>query len=64
MKKNSESQYSSEETEQRLRAIMRGAAHRPTPLKDIPTRAGESRKIAKKKSRASAASVKSARPAP
>ena len=36
-------QYSPEETEQRLRAMMRGAAHRPTPLKDIPTRRGKKR---------------------
>jgi len=55
--------YSAEETEQRLRKIMRGAfAGPPTPLKDIPTRAGESRQSARKKSRVSAATAKSERP--
>jgi hypothetical protein len=41
--------YSAEETEQRLRKILRGAfAGPPTQLKDIPTREGKSPKAAKK----------------
>ena len=48
MKGNEDDLYSPEETEQRLRKIMRGAAHRPTPLKAIPKRNGESRTAAKK----------------
>ena len=39
-----------EETEQRLQAILRGAfGGPPTPLKDIPTRDGESRSLKRKK---------------
>jgi len=38
-------QYSAQETEQRLQKTLRGAfSGPPTPLKDIPTREGESRK--------------------
>ena len=41
------SQYSPEETERRLRKLMRGAfAGPPTQLKDIPKRNGESRRSA------------------
>ena len=37
-------QFSKEETEQRLKAMLRGAfAGSPTPLKDIPKKGGESR---------------------
>jgi hypothetical protein len=40
----------SEEAEQRLKKILRGAfSGPPTPLKDIPTRDGESRAERKKK---------------
>jgi hypothetical protein len=52
-------------TKQRLQAILKGAfAGPPTPLKDIPTKSGESRQIGKKKqpSGASAASAKTASP--
>jgi hypothetical protein len=43
-------QYSPREIEQRMQAILRGLfAGPPTPLKDIPTRTGESRKLARKK---------------
>lgn len=43
-------QYSFEETQRRLRKIMQGAFDGPpTPLKDIPTRNGESRKLKRKK---------------
>lgn len=39
-----------EETEQRLRKILNGAfSGPPTPLKDIPTKAGEPRKVKHKK---------------
>jgi hypothetical protein len=42
--------YSDEETEQRLQKILDGAfSGAPTPLKEIPTRAGEKRKSATKK---------------
>ena len=42
----SDDQYSEQEKQQRLEAILRGAfAGPPTPLKDIPTRAGESRQL-------------------
>ena len=42
--KNDGDFYSAEETEQRLRTILRGAfAGPPTPLKDIPKKSGESR---------------------
>ena len=38
------------ETEQRLKKILKGAfSGPPTPLKDIPTREGESRKLKRKK---------------
>jgi hypothetical protein len=44
-------QYSAEETEQRLQKTLQGAfSGPPTPLKDIPTRAGKSRKLRRKKS--------------
>jgi hypothetical protein len=37
-------QYGSKETERRLRKMLRGAfSGPPTPLKDIPTKSGESR---------------------
>jgi hypothetical protein len=43
-------QYIAEETEQRLQKILQGAfSGPPTPLKDIPTRTGESRKLKGKK---------------
>jgi hypothetical protein len=39
-----------DETDQRLKQILRGAfSGPPTPLKDIPTRAGESRSLKRKK---------------
>jgi hypothetical protein len=39
-----------EETEQRLQKILQGAFNGPpTPLKDIPTRNGESRQLRRKK---------------
>lgn len=38
------------ETQQRLQKILQGAfSGPPTPLKDIPTRTGESRKLQRKK---------------
>lgn len=40
------------ETEQRLQKILQGAfSGPPTPLKDIPTRSGESRKLERKPQR-------------
>jgi len=43
-------QYSSEETQQRLQKILRGAlSGPPTRLKDIPTRTGKPRKLTRKK---------------
>jgi hypothetical protein len=43
-------QYSAKETEQRLQKTLQGAFRGPpTPLKDIPTRTGESRAVRKKK---------------
>ncbi|HTE77016.1 MAG TPA: hypothetical protein VK653_09780 [Xanthobacteraceae bacterium] len=43
-------EYEWEEAAQRLRAVLHGAfAGPPTPLKDIPTRNGESRKLKRKK---------------
>jgi len=43
-------QYSPEETERRLRKLMRGAfAGPPTQLKNIPKRNGESRRAAAQK---------------
>jgi hypothetical protein len=48
--KKDDDQYSAEETEQRLQRILRGGfSGPPTPLKDIPTREGESRKLERKK---------------
>jgi hypothetical protein len=45
-------QYSAEETEQRLQKILRGAfAGPPTPLKDIPTKTGESRSLKRKRTK-------------
>jgi len=50
MTKDSNVHYSTEEAEQRLQKILKGAfAGPPTPLKDIPTRDGESRKLKRKK---------------
>jgi hypothetical protein len=47
---NDDDQYSAEETEQRLQKMLQGAfSGPPTPLKDIPTRTGESRAVRKKK---------------
>ena len=55
--------YSEKETEERLRKALAGAFRGPpTPLKDIPKRGGESRKV--KAASASAATSKSARPKP
>ena len=43
-------QYSSEETQQRLQKILRGAlSGPPTRLKDIQTRTGKPRKLTRKK---------------
>jgi hypothetical protein len=43
-------QHSADETKQRLKKVLRGAfSGPPTPLKDIPTRDGESRKLKRKK---------------
>lgn len=43
-------QYSAKETQRRLQKILQGAfSGLPTPLKDIPTRSGESRKLKPKK---------------
>jgi hypothetical protein len=43
-------QYDPAETEQRLQKILQGAfSGPPTPLKDIPKRSGESRKLTRKK---------------
>jgi hypothetical protein len=51
-----------EETEDRLRKILKGAfSGSPTPLKDVPTRNGKRRKISA--SSASRANAKNARPA-
>jgi hypothetical protein len=49
-------QFGKKETEQRLKAILRGAfAGPPTPLKDIPKKNGESRaKKRRKKARKAA----------
>jgi hypothetical protein len=42
--------FSDKETERRLQKILQGAfSGPPTPLKDIPTRSGESRKLKRKK---------------
>jgi hypothetical protein len=49
--KNLDDRDSAEETEQRLRKMLQGAfSGPPTPLKDIPTRDGESRSLKRKKS--------------
>jgi hypothetical protein len=43
-------QYSAEETKKRLQKTLQGAfSGPPTPLKDIPTQSGESRKLKRKK---------------
>jgi hypothetical protein len=56
--RNNDDQYSDEEIQRRLDTSLRGAfSGPPTPLKDIPTRVGESRK----KRRTSGASSASAR---
>ncbi|RYZ60898.1 MAG: hypothetical protein EOP09_20600 [Proteobacteria bacterium] len=58
-------QYSAEDTAQRLRKLLAAAFDmKPIPLKDIPKGNGESRAGARKKTRASAATSKSARPKP
>jgi hypothetical protein len=50
MPKQNDIRFSEEETEQRLQKVLRGAfSGPPTPLKDIPTREGESRKLKRKK---------------
>jgi len=50
MPRQDDDQHTPEETQQRLKKMLRGAfAGPPTPLKDIPTRSGESRSIGKKK---------------
>lgn len=49
-RKQSEDSFSEEENARRLNAILQGAfAGPPTPLKDIPTRVGEPRKLKRKK---------------
>jgi hypothetical protein len=51
-----------EETEQRLQKILQGAfSGPPTPLKDIPTQGGKSRKL-RRTSDASSASAKTVSP--
>lgn len=64
MPKHSPDEYSPEEAQQRLRKMLTGAFDGPpTPLKNIPKRSGESRKLARKKKRgASRASARTARP--
>jgi hypothetical protein len=48
-KEKSSDQYSDDETQRRLAATLRGSfIGPPTPLKDIPTRTGESRATRKK----------------
>jgi hypothetical protein len=43
-------QYSVKETDQRLQKLLQGAFNGPpTPLKDIPTKTGESRSLKRKK---------------
>lgn len=43
-------QFNAEETKRRLQKTLQGAfSGPPTPLKDIPTKAGESRKLRRKK---------------
>jgi hypothetical protein len=49
-KQSTDDHYSAEETEQRLQKTLQGAfSGPPTPLKDIPTRNGESRSLKRKK---------------
>jgi hypothetical protein len=48
MSNGADDQYSPKETEQRLRAILRGAMHKPTPLKNIPKKRGGSRSLPKR----------------
>ena len=58
-----EDNLSASEQKRRLEATLRGAfAGSPTPLKDIPTREGESRRLERKKrpKAASSASAKTA----
>jgi hypothetical protein len=60
-KQNSKDQYGDKETKQRVQKALQGAfSAPPTPLKDIPTRYGESRK--KRASGASYANAKTASP--
>jgi hypothetical protein len=50
MDTSSESKGNQEEAQQRLQKILQGAfSGSPTPLKDIPTRTGESRSLKRKK---------------
>jgi hypothetical protein len=54
MTKRSEEQYSAKETAQRFNSILRGAMHKPTPLKDIPKkRIAKTPKSSSRSSRAS-----------
>jgi hypothetical protein len=56
-------QYSAKETQERLQKALQGAfSGPPTPLKDIPTRDGESRKIRRPSGDASSATSKTAAP--
>jgi hypothetical protein len=49
---NQDDDFSEQETKHRLEKILRGAfSGPPTPLKDIPTRNGESRSLKHKKRR-------------
>jgi hypothetical protein len=49
MGRQSDDQSKEQETQRRLEAILRGAfAGPPIPLKDIPTRHGETRKLERK----------------
>jgi hypothetical protein len=64
--KQNDGQYSLSETQERLGALLRGAfAGPPTPLKDIPKRDGESRRLSgqpkkRRKARRKASAPKSA----
>jgi hypothetical protein len=50
MGRQSDDQYSAEETGQRLQKILQGAfSGSPTPLKDIPKRNGKSRSLKRRK---------------
>jgi hypothetical protein len=63
MIEKSHEQHSREETKQRLRKTLQGAfSGPPTPLKDIATRDGESRKLRRSSGGASAATAKTAKP--